>query len=122
MKGFKADYKNHGTPAIGGQGSAIRESRITNSRGLSQEHAGGRACQFGTAWVGLRLVHHHQKPSSILVADMIIAIARRRSTQPVTMPTGTGRSLMVDRAWFVGDSGLAQAGCSSTAELHVMVD
>ena len=53
---------------------------------------------------------------------MIIAIARQRSTQPVTIPTGTGRSLMVDRTWFVDDSGLAQAGCGSTAALQVMVD
>ena len=53
---------------------------------------------------------------------MIIAIARRRSTHPVTIPTGTGRSLMVGRTWFVGDSGLAQAGCGSTAALQVMVD
>ena len=52
---------------------------------------------------------------------MIIAIARQRSTQPVTMPTGTGRSLMVDRMWFVGDLGLAQAGRGSTPVLQTMV-
>ena len=58
----------------------------------------------------------------IPVAGMIIAIVRKRITQPVTMPAGTGRSLMVDRTWFVGDSGLAQAGCGSTAAVQVVVD
>ena len=57
----------------------------------------------------------------ISVAGMIIAIARQRSTQPVTMPTGTGRSLMVECMWFVGDLGLAQAGRGSTPVLQTMV-
>ena len=49
----------------------------------------------------------------VLTADIGIAIARQRSSQPVSMPKGTGRSLQFDPAWFVGDSGLEQANTCS---------
>ena len=58
----------------------------------------------------------------IPIADIVIAIARQRSTQPVSLPTGAGRSLPFGRAWFVDDAGLAQAGAGSTPALQRVVD
>ena len=58
----------------------------------------------------------------IPIAGIVIAIARQRSTQPVSLPTGAGRSLPFDRAWFVDDAGLAQAGAGSTPALQRVVD
>jgi hypothetical protein len=56
------------------------------------------------------------------IADTVIAAARQRSKQPVSMPTGAGQSLQFDRAWFVDDSGLGQAGVGSTPALQRVVD
>jgi hypothetical protein len=53
-----------------------------------------------------------------LVADIIISVAKAPSTQPVVMPTGTGKVLCMDRAWFVDDSTLAQAGMNSSLALQ----
>ena len=43
-------------------------------------------------------------------ADIVIAVVRRRSKQPVALPAGNGKMYMFDKAWFVDDSGLGQAG------------
>ena len=37
----------------------------------------------------------------IAIADIVISVARQRSTQPVSLPTGVGRSLPFGRAWCV---------------------
>ena len=58
----------------------------------------------------------------IPIADIVISMARQRSTQPVTLPTGAGRSMSFGRAWFVDDSGLAQAEAESTPALQRAVD
>ena len=44
------------------------------------------------------------------VADIVIAVARAASTNPVTMPTGGGAPVEAPVAVYVGDSVLAQAG------------
>ena len=58
----------------------------------------------------------------IPVADIVIAVARARSTQPVAMPLGKGGVLEADRAWFVDDATLMQAGVGSTHALQTTVD
>ena len=58
----------------------------------------------------------------IPVADIVIAVARARSTQPVAMPLGKGGVLEADRAWFVDDATLMQAGVGSTNALQTTVD
>ena len=57
----------------------------------------------------------------ILVADIIISVANASSTQPVVVPTGTGKVLCMDRAWFVDDSALVQAGMNSMPALQRVV-
>ena len=58
----------------------------------------------------------------IPVADIAIAVARAHSTQPVAMPLGRGGVLEADRAWFVDDAALMQAGVDSTPALQTAVD
>ena len=58
----------------------------------------------------------------ILVADITISVPKSSSTQPVVMPTGAGNVLCMDRAWFVDDSTLAQAGANSTTALQRVVE
>ena len=60
--------------------------------------------------------------TEFLVADITISVAKSSSTQPVVMPTGAGNVLCMDRAWFVDDSTLAQAGANSTTALQRVVE
>ena len=52
----------------------------------------------------------------------MIAVVRRRSKQPAALPTGDRKMYMFDKAWFVDDSGLGQAGESSTRALQHATD
>ena len=58
----------------------------------------------------------------IPIADIVIAVVRRRSRQPVALPTGGGKMYLFDKAWFVDDSGLGQAGDGSTRALQYVTD
>ena len=58
----------------------------------------------------------------IPIADIVIAVVRRRSKQPVALPTGDGKMYLFDKAWFVDDSGLGQAGDGSTRALQHVTD
>ena len=58
----------------------------------------------------------------IPIADIVIAVVRRRSKQPVALPTGGGKMYLFDKAWFVDDSGLGQAGEGSTRALQHVTD
>ena len=58
----------------------------------------------------------------IPIADIVIAVVRRRSKQPVALPTGDGKMYLFDKAWFVDDSGLGQAGDGSTRALQNVTD
>ena len=58
----------------------------------------------------------------IPIADIVIAVVRRRSKQPVALPTGDGKMYMFDKAWFVDDSGLGQAGEGSTRAFQHVTD
>ena len=58
----------------------------------------------------------------IPIADIAIALVRRRSKQPVAMPTGDGKMYLFDKAWFVDDSGLGQAGKDATCALQHVTD
>lgn len=51
------------------------------------------------------------------IADTIISVAKAMSSQPVLIPTGDGPPLEVDRAWYVDDAALAQAGEGSLLAL-----
>ena len=56
------------------------------------------------------------------VADIVIAVARAASTNPVTMPTGGGAPVEVPVAVYVDDSALAQAGPKAVPSLRKMVN
>ena len=59
---------------------------------------------------------------SVSCLFLLVAVVRRRSKQPVALPTGDGKMYMFDKAWFVGDSGLGQAGEGSTRALQHATD
>ena len=56
------------------------------------------------------------------VADIVIAVARAASTNPVTMPTGGGTPVEVPVAVYVDDSALAQSGPESAPPLRRVVN
>ena len=56
------------------------------------------------------------------IADIVIAVVRRRSKKPVALPTGDGKMYMFGKAWFVDDSGLGQAGEGCTRALQLVTD
>ena len=56
------------------------------------------------------------------IADMGISVVRQRSKQPVSLPTGDGKMYTFGREWFVGDSGLGQAGEGSADALQDATD
>ena len=56
------------------------------------------------------------------VADIVIAVARAASTNPVTMPTGGGAPVEVPVAVYVDDSSLAQSGPQAVPSLRKMVN
>ena len=56
------------------------------------------------------------------VADIVIAVAREASANPVTMPTGGGAPVEVPVAVYEGDSALARAGPKTVPSLRKMVN
>ena len=56
------------------------------------------------------------------IADIVIAVVRRRSKKPIALPTGDGKMCMFDKAWLVDDLGLGQAGEGSTRALQQVTD
>ena len=57
----------------------------------------------------------------IVVADVVISVARAASTPPVTLPVDAARSVCLDRTWFVDDSGLFQCGVRALPAVQTVV-
>ena len=89
-------------------------ARVAVRNGGSAEHGTGQGAVEGPInW--------------ILIADIVIAVVRRRSKQPSALPTGDGKMYLFSRrgllmTWFVDDSGLGQAGEGSTRALQHVTD